>query len=566
MPFLDSHPVCAALLDPPAGGFLLLAPNTPYEVDRAYIPGTTVLHSTYRTAGGAVEVVDSLNVGTSGPLPWTELARRVRGSEGQVEMTWEFVPGTRFGEAEPRCECRAGIPLAFIDDVCLAVLTDRLEQVQIDTGAIRGEFLVRADDDVLLAIVASRSEPVFIPPISTINARIERTIATWRRWTEHIEHNGDWEHWVVRSALTLKTLLCEPSDAIAAAGTTSLPERIGGDKNWDYRFAWVRDSSFTVNALINLELHEEVHAAVSWLLAAIKRSRPDLRVFYTLAGTAAGPSSTLDAPGYRGSQPVRRGNDAARQRQLGNYGDLFDTIFRYTESGHLIDKDSAQCLCELADRCCENWRKKDSGIWELSKRRHYTISKIACWVALDRATRLARAGQLPPDQEQRWQREADEIHQWILEHCWSDTLHAYTFYADNDQLDASVLLAGRTGFDCGPRLSSTIDVITDQLGIPGTPLLYRYTGMDQEEGAFVACTFWVVDALARTGQLDRARDLMNQAVAICNELGLLSEQVDPTDNSFLGNFPQGLSHLSLINAAATLSRAGSSTAASAVLS
>ena len=277
-------------------------------------------------------------------------------------------------------------------------------------------------------------------------------------------------------------------------------------------------------------------------------------MFYSLDGTVADQEAELDIPGWRHSQPVRSGNSAAGQTQLGTYGDLFDTIGRYCAEGHLIDTATGRTLADLADRCCDRWRSPDSGIWELNTRQNYTISKIGCWVALDRAAHLAESGQIPNPHIQRWRSGAEEIRAWVNAHCWSEAKSAYTFYAGTDDLDAAVLLAGRTGFERGPRLASTIDAISSELG--RGPLLYRYSGVDREEGAFVACSFWMVDALVRTDQIGRARRLMDDTVALANSVGLLSEQIDPDTGAFLGNLPQGLSHLALINAAFALQRTG----------
>ena len=248
----------------------------------------------------------------------------------------------------------------------------------------------------------------------------------------------------------------------------------------------------------------------------------------------------LVAPGYAHSRPVRAGNRAAEQTQLGNYGDLFDTIWRYCVQGHVIDAYTARLLADLADPCCDTWRNPDAGLWELTQREHYTFSKICCWVALDRATRLADEGQITDVRSARWHDEAEHIRNWIDINCWSEVKHSYTFFAGTEDLDAAVLLAGRTGFDRGNHLATTIAAIREELG--AGPLLYRYSGGELEEGAFVVCTFWMVEALALTGQCDEATELMHQATEIVNDVGLLAEEIDVSSRAFLGNFAQGLSH------------------------
>ncbi len=241
----------------------------------------------------------------------------------------------------------------------------------------------------------------------------------------------------------------------------------------------MRDSSFTLDALINLGLHEEVHGAVSWLLGAIKDNGGDLLVFYSLDGTVADREETFDIAGWQHSQPVRSGNSALGQTQLGTYGDLFDTVSRYRAEGHLIDPSTGRMLADLADRCCDQWRHRDSGIWELDACQHYTISKIGCWVALDRAAHLAELDEIPGLHIERWRSVSEEIRTWVNDHCWSNSKQAYTFYAGTDDLDAAVLLAGRTGFERGPRFASTIDAIANELG--HGPLVYRYTGMRRKK-------------------------------------------------------------------------------------
>ena len=469
-------------------------------------------------------------------------------------VNWEFAPGDRFGRANPWVADRHGTPVARLEDQTLGVVVDGLGPAAIDPHRVRGHARLHEGSRALLAIVATDGEPLFVPTPGAIQSRLDRTISSWRRWAELLTCDGSWNPAVRRSALALKTLLTEYSGAIAAAVTTSLPERVGGPKNWDYRYAWIRDSSFTLDALINLGLHEEVHGAVSWLLSAIRNNGGELRVFYSLDGTAADGEATLDISGWRHSQPVRSGNSASSQTQLGTYGDLFDTLCRYCAEGHEIEPTTGRTLADLADRCCDQWRHRDSGIWELEACRHYTISKIGCWVALDRAVQLAESDQLPASHLERWRSGADEIRAWVNDHCWSDAKQAYSFYAGTDDLDAAVLLAARTGFELGPRLVSTIEAVATELA--RGPLVYRYTGMSEEEGAFVACSFWMAEALARTGQTERARQIMKGITALANDVGLFSEQIDPETGAFLGNMPQGLSHLALINAAFALEGTG----------
>ncbi len=560
VPTLDAPPVCASLVDPERGGHFGLCPVDDFETRRHYIEGTNVLESEYVTAGGSVRVTESLNTGTAGRLPWTELARRIEGISGSVELRWDLVPGDRFRRARPWVAHSGGAAALHVGDQMLAVVVggDGAQAVEVGARQLSGAVRSEAGSAAVLAAVATDSEPLFLPSPSAVLERLELTIGSWRRWSGQISGGGPWGEDVLRSALALKLLVYEPAGSMAGAATTSLPERIGGSRNWDYRYAWLRDSSFAIDALINLELHEEVHRTVSWLFGALQRSAPELHVFYRLDGSHADEETDPDVPGYRGSRPVRAGNSAAGQLQLGVYGDLFDTIYRYVKEGHLLDPETGSLLANLADQCCDKWLLPDSSIWELNDLQHYTISKMGCWVALDRAAQLADGGHLPPLNGDRWRREADAVKSWVEQHCWSSEKQSWTFYAGTERLDASVLLAGRTGFDRGPRLSKTIDAVLSELACGH--LVYRYSGMEQEEGAFVACTFWLVDALVHAGRLAEARSLMERAVTTVNDVGLLSEEVDAGSGAFLGNLPQGLSHLALINAAHTLENADPGTA------
>jgi GH15 family glucan-1,4-alpha-glucosidase len=552
-PTLDAPPVCAAILDPERGGYFQLRPKGAYEARRRYLKGSNVLETTFSTSEGSVAVTQALNAGTAGRLPWTEFVHRAVGLNGEVTMQWEWRPGDRFGHASPWVRLDQGAPVSLVGDQLVSVICDDWQQLEIFSDRVSAEFTTMQGQRATIALVGSDHEPLFLPDLHSVDERLDRTISSWRRWSALLKPAGPWSDVVMRSVLAIKVLMAEDSGAIAAAATTSLPERIGGDKNWDYRYAWIRDSSFTIDALINLGLNEEVHRAVSWLLSAVRRLGPTLNVLYTLEGeTSKGEEDHDDVPGYRRSRPVRSGNRAATQSQLGTYGDMFDTIFRYCAEGHCLDAATSRLLAEMADHCCDCWRSRDSGMWELPDLEHYTISKIGCWVALDRAVRLAQNGQIVDGHVARWRSEAESIRSWVDANCWSDSKSSYTFFAGTEDLDAATLLAGRTGFERGDRLAGTIRAIKCELG--RGEFIHRYSAAREEEGAFVACTFWMVEALVYTGEYEQAVSLMRQGMEMANDVGLLAEQIDVSSRSFLGNFPQGLSHLSLINAAFTLVR------------
>lgn len=561
-PRLDAAPVCAALLDPVDGGEITLAPTDSYAVTQRYVEDSMVLETTFRTESGTVVVTDALTVGAAGGLPWTELARRVETQSGQVPMRWQVRPGHRLGTARPWGHRRAGVPMLEAGDVQLAVVTDGVGTAHVTDQTVTAQFVARPGARGLLAVIATGREPLRVPQIAEIHARIDLTVARWRCWSANISYEGPHPEAVRRSALILKALTVAPRHGIAAALTTSLPEKIGGKRNFDYRFGWVRDSSFALDAMARLGLSEEVHAALSWLLHAVEHTAPEVRSLYTLNGEPAPAEMTSrsDLPGYRGSSPVHLGNSAASQTQLGAYGDLMDAVWRYTTHDGYLDAASAASLAAIADRTCDLWRGKDAGIWELGNDEHYTISKIGCWVALDRAVRLAEADQLTSPHVQRWRSERKMVRSWTEQHCWSSSKKALTFYAGTEELDAAVLLAARTGFLAGddPRLSSTVDAIRAELGAKG-PLLYRYSGMAQQEGAFLACTFWLIEALTHTGRINEAAALLEEATSYAGDTGLYSEEVDPDTGQLRGNLPQALSHLAMIGAATALAAAISTT-------
>lgn len=550
VPNLDSDPLFDHLIDPAEGGFFTLAPLEAFEVERHYHTDSNVLVSEYRTASGRVRVIDSMNSTLAGRLPWCELVRRIEGVEGHVAMQATIVFGTRANTISPwlqpnehGCIFHAGSVLGLFrksPSVRSLREEDRTMVAQVD---------VAVGEHAIVAIVAGEDQPLGVPPISDLDERLELTDHAWKAWAQGLRYDGLYREAVRRSALVLKLLLFSPTGAIAAAATTSLPERIGCAKNWDYRYAWVRDAAYTLAAFTRLGVIPESQAALQWLLHRV--SEHGARVCFRLDGGVAPLESTIDVPGYRGSQPVRIGNRATAQHQHGVYGDIFLAAGIFVSAGNVLDQKSAFVLAGLADECAERWRMKDAGMWELDEPQHFTMSKISCHQALAQAVALAKGGHLPSTCVSRWQRERERISDWINTHCWSDSKQAYTFYAGTDRLDASLVLAVRFGFDNKLRLSSTIDAIRRELA--SGPWVYRYSGADAEEGAFIACTFWLVEAYAELGRMEEARALMDEALAALPDgVGLLAEMIDPSTKAFLGNLPQGLSHLALIHAALSM--------------
>ncbi len=546
VPDLDCPPIFGALLDADDGGHLALAPVGPARRSREYLTGTNILVTTYTMDSGAVRVTDSLNSGVAGRLPWTELARRIEGLRGHVEMQWAVRPGSRLGESSPWMQERPTGPVLRSGDVAVAVHGIDHHPVT-STWDIHGSFTTDPGSRHLIGLTGTRSEPLNLPDPADIDRRIEGTVDSWRAWSDSLDYDGEWAPQVLRHALILKQLIFSPTGAVAAAATTSLPESPAGGKNWDYRYAWVRDAAHTIRALIRIGAKEEIHAAVSWMLQSLRRH--GAHVFTHLSGEPpSGRRTAPGVPGWRGIGPVLSGNGAAEQLQLGAFGDIFDVVRSYVEAGHLLDPDTGAMLADLADQCCDQWRRPDAGIWELPDEQHYTSSKIGCWQALTCAIELAECGQIP-GRGGRWRTERQAIRDFIVRHCWNDEIGCYVKHPGTDELDASILLA--SGFDDGARMSSTIDAVRDELA--DGPLVYRYSGMQNSEGAFVACSFWLVGALARVGRSAEARQLMDELLPLSNDVGIFAEMIVPADGpagrTFLGNLPQGLSHLSLINAA-----------------
>jgi GH15 family glucan-1,4-alpha-glucosidase len=557
LPDLDSPSTFGALLDAERGGRFELEPAVPFDAARRYLPGTNVLETTFGTAGGVVRVTDAMTLPAEGLAPYRELVRRVEGLGGEVPLRWRIAPRPGYGGAAELGR-RAGIPVVTRGRDALAVLAWEAGDPTVHDGVLDGGFLAAAGSVGHLVLAAAHEEPLVLPARAEVVARLEATEHSWREWSDGRTYEGPWRDAVVRSALALKLLVFAPSGAIAAAATTSLPETVGGKRNWDYRFSWPRDSAFTIRALLSLGCSREASAFFSWLLHATQLTHPEVRVLYRLNGRPDADERSLPLAGYRGSRPVRVGNGAAGQTQLDVYGEVFDAASEVARFAEGLDRDHARRLAKIADHVCAIWRRADAGIWEVrSDAVHFTQSKMMCAVALDRACTLADRGLLAGDAH-RWRRERDRIRDFIETHCYSERKRSYTRSADEELLDASLLLGVLARYEdpSAPRLVGTVDAIRRELA--RGPLVHRYLGDDGlpgEDGAFVACSFWLVEAYARQGRLAEATALMDELIALANDVGLYAEEVDPATGDFLGNFPQGLSHLALINAAVAIEKA-----------
>jgi GH15 family glucan-1,4-alpha-glucosidase len=555
LPDLDSPSLFGALLDAERGGSFALRPDEPFETARRYLPATNVLETTFSTGSGAVRVTDALTLPRSGLSPYRELVRRVDALAGTVPLAWCVEPRFDYGAAPTEVGLRGGVPVATYSRDAVSVSTWDAGDPNVGASEIRGRFQLAQGRSALLVLGCAHQEPLVLPSREEAEARLDATAQVWRDWVAARTYDGPWRDAVLRSALALKLLVFAPSGAIAAAPTTSLPERIGGDRNWDYRFSWPRDASFTVDALLALGADAEAKAFVYWILHATQLTHPEVNVLYRLDGGTTTGENPVPLAGYRDSRPVREGNLAASQMQLDVYGELLDATARFAAAEEKLDGDTAARVAKISDLVCKLWREPDAGIWEVrGPPEHHVHSKMMCAVALSRACALADQGHVPDKRLARWRQEHERIRAFVDELGWSEEKQSYVGVAGSDELDASVLLGVLAGFDepRTPRLLSTVDAIRRELG--RGPLLYRYV-TDGDEGAFLACSFWLADAYARQGRVDDAGELMDELVALANDVGLFPEEVDPATGDFLGNFPQGLPHVALINAATSVEEA-----------
>jgi GH15 family glucan-1,4-alpha-glucosidase len=562
LPNIDSPSVFGAVLDADRGGAFTVQPVAPFRSVRRYLPRTNVLETTFTTDTGSVRLVDAMTLPNDHLDPMRELVRSIEGVSGSVPMRWRCAPRFGYGRGKPRGEWRYGVPVALWGAEAIAIANWRAGAPVWRDHGVEAEFALAAGQRALLALTSAFTEPLVFPGREDVERRLAHTIAFWQEWSNAHDYAGPWADAVVRSALALKLMIFAPSGGSVAAPTTSLPEEIGGERNWDYRFCWIRDSNFMIDALLRLGCYDEARSLFWWFMQATALTVPELHVLYRLDGALGNPEREIDLAGYRGSPPVRVGNSAAGQTQLDIYGALFETAWLYSHGHHPLDQDTGAVLGRIADRVCAIWRQPDSGIWEVRNGPfHFTHSKVMCWVALDRAARLAERGELPIERAAVWRREAEAIRTYVDQECWSDELGSYTRIAGSRDVDASLLMLSLVEYadPQGPRIRGTIDAVNRLLR--HGDVVYRYhadDGVPGGEGCFLNCSFWLVSAMARGGRLEEATALMHRLVARANDVGLFSEEIDPVSGAFLGNFPQALVHLAVIDAAIAISTTGAS--------
>lgn len=552
-PCMDAPPLLDRLLDAPAGGRFVLQPRDSEHVQRRYRQDSNVLETEVRTSSGTARITESLNSGPAGRLPWSELARRLDVLDGSVTFDLLYQPGNRGGTCTPWMSDTPNGCVHHVGPVMTMLhYSSRLQVETCDDRQVRGTLVLNAGEQDIVALLASQDEVLPVPPLQEIDTRIDRSDREWRQWVADLKCTSAYREEVICSALALKFLWFAPTGAIAAAVSASLPERIGGDKNWDYRYAWVRDAAYVIKAFLRVGATPDAKAGFSWLMTTIGRHRPGLAPCFTLRGDRVDEERYVEVPGYRNSQPVRVGNTATDQLQTCGYGDVMEMASRMVDAGHIFDPATARLLFELTEECADGWMRKDSGFWELKDVQHYTMSKVECWMALRRACELAEKGHITTARLPRWQREKERILEWIDAHCWDDTRQSYVMHAGSDRLDASLMLACRFGLAevRRERFIATRDAMRRELCDDSGDLLWRYSGMQKCEGTFISCAFWMVEAYGLLGEPEEAKRLFESLLSrVRNDVGLMPEMWDPATEQGLGNTPQGLSHLALIHAA-----------------
>ncbi len=575
IPSFDSPSVFGAILDDKKGGRFKIAPVAAGVTEKQiYWPETNVLVTRFFSPDGVGELIDFMPVGMHhGPHASDQLVRRVTAVRGTMAFRMECLPA--FNYARDHHETHITESGAIFRSPALSLKLSATVPVKENGKGVTADFTLHEGQTLTFAVEEMDSEAGDGHPFSESESEqlFEETVEFWRRWLSKCTYKGRWREMVERAALVLKLLTYEPTGAIVAAPTCSLPETLGGERNWDYRYTWIRDAAFTLYGLLRIGFTDEAANFVRWIEARADELNPDgsLQIMYGIDGRHELTEEVLDhMEGYKGSRPVRVGNGAYGQLQLDIYGELMDAVYLYNKYGAPISYDFWIHLRRLTNWVCDNWQRTDEGIWEVrGGQRHFVYSKVMCWVAVDRALRLADKRSFPADRA-RWQVVRDQIYEEIMERGWSEDRQAFVQSYGSDSLDASNLIMPLVFLvsPTDPRMLSTLDAINrtpQNGGLVSNSLVYRYDvdkspdGLMGEEGTFNICTFWLVEAMTRAGRFDRvrldqARLMFEKMLGYANHLGLYAEETGHSGEG-LGNFPQAFTHLALISAAFNLDRA-----------
>ncbi|WP_225900948.1 MULTISPECIES: glycoside hydrolase family 15 protein [unclassified Streptomyces] len=566
-PRFDAPSVFASILDAERGGSFELAPDVPTRTKQFYFPDTNVLITRFFADDGVGEIQDFMPVvDESREADRHRLIRRVVCVRGALPFRARVAPRFEYGTAPHTVHAEAG--QAVFASASLRLALTSTVPIEVDGPDVWALFKLHEGETAVFTIdkIGGDVAPRFCA-VAEAEREFNATVRYWRHWLSQSRYRGRWREMVHRSALTLKLLTYAPTGAIVAAPTTSLPEQIGGERNWDYRYVWIRDAAFCVYAMLRLGFTDEAEAFMGFVTEHVQRA-PDgptgptgpLQIMYGIDGCRDLPERELPhLEGYRGSAPVRVGNAAVDQLQLDIYGALIDSLYLYDKWGKPISSAHWDSISELVDWVCDHWDQPDEGVWETrGGRKTFLYSRLMCWVAIERAMRLARHRGLPADMV-RWGAVRDTIYRRIMSHGWSAERHAFTQYEDSDILDASLLMMPLAKFiaPTDPKWLATLDALGEDL--VSDSLVYRYDpqaspdGLQGEEGTFSICSFWYVEALTRAGRLDEARLAFEKMLTYANHLGLYAEEIGHTGEQ-RGNFPQAFTHLALISAAFNLDR------------